>query len=198
MVGQRRNEIRSKASTRPWIASGLLDFHLFNVARLRTHRTVRPRRKQTPMESDLSKIRVTDSADLTITEILRVEHRTLRELMAAMERWLVGQVSPDARRERTAMLEVAVDTHATREEQLLYAALQTRSETARHWVENMEIVHDEVRTLFEQIAQSVDPSSDLWTVLQITEEHFIVEERDVFPMAERLMEHDELVRLGAQ
>lgn len=150
------------------------------------------------MESDLSKIRVTDSADLTITAILRVEHRTLRELMAAMERWLLGQVTPEARRERAALLKVAVDTHATREEQLLYEVLQTRSETARHWVENMEIVHDEVRTLFEQIAQSIDPSSDLWTVLQITEEHFVVEEQDVFPMAERLMEHDELVRLGAQ
>ena len=142
--------------------------------------------------------RVTDSANLTLTEILRVEHRTLRELMAAMERWLLDHVSPDALRERAAMLEVALDTHATREEKLLFDLLRPRSETARHLVDNMVIVHDEVRGLFEQIVESADPTSDLWTVLQITEEHFNVEEKEVFPLAERLMERDELVRLGAQ
>jgi hemerythrin-like domain-containing protein len=146
------------------------------------------------MQSTSKIFHVTDSTNLTITDILRVEHRTLRELMAAMENWLLGQVSSDALRERAAMLEVALDTHATREEEFLFASLRTRSEIARHLVENMEIVHGEVRTLFEQIAESADPTSDLWTVLQITEEHFIVEEKEVFPLAERLMEHNELVR----
>ena len=141
---------------------------------------------------------VTDRGDLTITEILRVEHRTLRELMAAMERWMLDHVSPDALRERAAMLEVALDTHATREEKHLFDPLRPRSDTARHLVDNMVIVHDEVRGLFEQIEGSADPTSDLWTVLQITEEHFNVEEKEVFPLAERLMERDELVRLGAQ
>ncbi|MCL4487111.1 MAG: hemerythrin domain-containing protein [Chloroflexi bacterium] len=142
--------------------------------------------------------RVTDRGDLTITEILRVEHRTLRELMAATERWLLAQVAPDALRERAALLEVALDTHAAREEDQLFAPLRSRSETARHLTESMEIVHEEVRTLFEQIAASADPTSDLWTVLQITEEHFQVEERDLFRLAEQLMEHDELIRSKAQ
>jgi hemerythrin-like domain-containing protein len=150
------------------------------------------------MESGLSRIHVTDDGDLTIIEILRVEHRVLRELMATMERWLLDRVSSDALRERTAMLEVALDTHATREEQWLFASLRTHSEAARHLVENMEIVHDEVRALFEQIAESSDPTSDLWTVLQITEEHFRVEERDLFPLAESLMERSELLRSEAQ
>ncbi len=141
--------------------------------------------------------RIADSGDLTITEILRVEHRTLRELMAAMERWLLGHVSPDALRERAALLEVALDTHAAREERLLFDPLRPRSETARHLVDNMVLVHDEVRGLFEQIAEA-EAKSNLWTVLQITEEHFGVEEKEVFPLAERLMPHDELVRLGAQ
>ncbi len=150
------------------------------------------------MQSIPEILRVTDSGDLTITEILRVEHRTLRELMAAMERWLLDQVSPEALRERAATLEVALDTHATREEEWLFAPLRTRSEAARHLIENMEIVHDEVRSLFQQIAEASDPTSDLWTVLQITEEHFNIEEKDVFPMAERLMMRDELARQGAQ
>ncbi len=150
------------------------------------------------MQTTSKIFRVTNGDHLTLTDILRVEHRALRELMAAMERWLLDHVPSDALRERAAMLEVALDTHATREEKLLFVPLRTRFESARHLVENMEIVHEEVRTLFEQIAASADPTSDLWTVLQITEEHFNVEENEVFPMAERLMERDELVRLGAQ
>lgn len=141
--------------------------------------------------------RITDSGALTLTEILRVEHRTLRELMAAMETWLLQKSSIDALRERAALLEIALDTHAAREEEALFASLRARSESARHLVENMEIVHAEVRALFEQIAESSDPTSDLWTVLQITEEHFVVEEQDVFPLAERLIARDELVKLGA-
>lgn len=84
------------------------------------------------MKSTLSKIGVRDSANLTITEILRVEHRTLRELMA-VERWLLAGVSPNALRERAAMLEVALNTHATREEELLFASLRARSDTAPIW-----------------------------------------------------------------
>lgn len=147
------------------------------------------------MQTNQKVFRVADSVNLTLIDILRVEHRLLRELMAATERWLLDRISPDALRERAAVLEVALDTHATREDDLLFAPLRTRSETARHLIDNMEIVHGEVRTLFEQIAESADPTSDLWTVLQITAEHFDVEENKVFPLAEQLMKRDELVRL---
>jgi len=37
----------------------------------------------------------------------------------------------------------------------------------------VEIVHDEVRGLFEEIAASPrDPTDRLWTILQLTEEHY--------------------------
>ena len=52
------------------------------------------------------------------------------------------------------MLKVALDTHAAREERLLFDPLRPRSDNARHLVDNMVIVHDEVRGLFEQIAKA--------------------------------------------
>ncbi len=134
------------------------------------------------------------NTNLTITEILRVEHRMLRELTAAMERWLIDPVSPDALRERAMMLEVALEAHATREEELLFAPLRTRSETARHLVDMMEIVHDEVRNLFVEIQAASDPKSSLWTIVEMTEAHFEREEREVFPLALTLMKMDELVQ----
>ena len=85
-------------------------------------------------------------------------------------------VTPDIDRkadaERVARRVLALDRHATREEEQLLALLRTRSERARHLVEMMEIVHDEVRGLFEEIQSDSDPKNKLWTILEMTEAHF--------------------------
>lgn len=130
----------------------------------------------------------------TITSILLIEHRLLRELMQAMERPLLAKMPAAALRERAAMLDVALDTHATREEEQLFPQLRTRSERAQHLVEMMEIVHGEVRDLFEQVQNEADPQRDLWTILEMTAAHFQREENEVFPLAEALMEAEELMR----
>lgn len=143
----------------------------------------------------MESILIKDSPRLAITSILLVEHRMLRELMGAMESALLANVPADALRERAAMLEIAVDRHAAREEEQLLALLRTRSETARHLVDMMEIVHDEVRALFEEIQSDPDPKSKLWTILEMTEAHFQREEREVFPLARSLMPADELAQL---
>ncbi len=118
----------------------------------------------------------------------------LRDLMGAMESALLAKVPADALRERAAVLEIAVDRHAAREEEQLLTPLRTRSETARHLVDMMEIVHDEVRALFEEIQSDPDPKGKLWTILEMTEAHFQREEREVFPLALSLMPEDELAQ----
>ena len=133
-----------------------------------------------------------DAPHLAITSILLVEHRVLRELMEAMEHALLANTPADSLRERAVMLEVALDRHATREEKQLLSLLRTRSERARHLVEMMEIVHDEVRGLFEEIQSDSDPKIKLWTILEMTEAHFEREEQEVFPLARSLMPMDEL------
>lgn len=135
---------------------------------------------------------------MSITDLLRVEHRLLRALLEAMSDWLVAGAPAESLRERAVVLAVALDDHARREEQQLFQPLRSRAEGARHLIGQMEIVHDEVRGLFEEIAAPArDPKDRLWTIVQLTEEHFVKEEEEVFPLAEALLASGELARLGA-
>lgn len=130
--------------------------------------------------------------ELTIVSILLVEHRMLRDLMKAMSDWLVAGLSTTAMQERAHVIEVALDTHAVREENELFKPLSSRSVTARHLVDMMELVHQEVRDLFEELTTAADPVSRMWTILEMTEAHFVREEQEVFPLAEQLLTPDEL------
>lgn len=117
-----------------------------------------------------------------------MEHRLLRTMMDTMGRWLTDGVAEDVLRERAAMLEVAIDNHAAREEHLLFTPLTAAHPAAREQVDLMVVVHDEVRDLFTEIA---DPArtvkNRLWTILMLTGEHFTKEEAAIFPLAEELM-----------
>lgn len=125
---------------------------------------------------------------MKVTESLRVEHALLRRMMEAMSQWLADTVAPDKLRERAVMLEVAIDDHALREEQQLFAPLRAYSGSARELVDLMEMVHNEVRDLFVEVADSTrHPKERLWTILMLTDEHFTREETVVFPMAEELL-----------
>ena len=130
--------------------------------------------------------------------MLRVEHGLLRSMMQALGDWLAQSAPAPELRERAVMLSVGLEDHARREEQLLFEPLSTKSSNARNWVDMMEIVHDEVRGLFEEIAASLrDPTEKLWTILQLTEEHFVKEENEVFPLAEDLIDSETLTQLAA-
>jgi hypothetical protein len=45
----------------------------------------------------------------------------------------------------------------------------------------MVIVHDEVRGLLEEIETMANPKEHLWTILDLTEMHFMREDEEVFP-----------------
>ncbi len=129
---------------------------------------------------------------LTIISILLVEHRMLREIMQAMSDWLMAGISTTALQERARVVAVALDTHARREEQELFNPLSGRSPTARHLIEMMELVHQEVRDLFEELETAAEPVSKMWTILEMTEAHFVREEQELFPLAEQLLAPAEL------
>ena len=131
-----------------------------------------------------------------ITDVLRVEHTLLRTMMAQVSNWLAASVPPGTMRERVALLNVAIETHAQREEKQLFEALRRRSDAALHLVDMMVVVHDEVRGLFEEIEAGAEPTERLWTILDLTETHFRREDREVFPLAEELIEPEILIRLG--
>jgi hypothetical protein len=71
-------------------------------------------------------------------------------------------------------------------------------EGARQVIDLMEVVHLEVRNLFEEVADPAhDPKDRLWTVIMLTNEHFVKEETGVFPMAEQVMSAEALEFRGA-
>ncbi|WP_376791847.1 hemerythrin domain-containing protein [Thermoflexus sp.] len=119
-----------------------------------------------------------------IAAALRAEHRLLRRMMARMADWLAEGVSPEGLKERGHMLFEALEDHARYEEEKLFSQLRERSPHARHLVGMMELVHEEVRETMRMALERADPREDLWTLLQLSEEHFEVEEQAVFPLAE--------------
>ncbi len=124
---------------------------------------------------------------MDIVSVLLIEHRLLRELMDTMGNWLAEGLLAEAVRERAAVLACALDVHAQREEEELFAPMLARSALARHLIELMEIVHDEVRALYEEIKTAIDPGSKVWTIIEMTEAHFDREEQELFPLAETLL-----------
>ncbi len=125
---------------------------------------------------------------MKITEMLQVEHDLLRKMMDVMGQWLTEDVPAEKLRERAVMLNVALEDHAVREEQQLFDPLRAYSNRARDLVNLMEVVHEEVRDLFQEVADPTrDPKERLWTILMLTNEHFSKEEVAVFPLAEELM-----------
>ena len=132
---------------------------------------------------------------IRITDVLRVEHILLRTMMAQVSDWLAASVPPETIRERVALLNLGLETHAQREEKRLFDTLRRRSDAALHLVDMMVVVHDEVRGLFEEIEAGAEPIERLWTILDLTETHFRREDK-VFPLAEELIEPEILIQLG--
>ncbi|HEY3290890.1 MAG TPA: hemerythrin domain-containing protein [Anaerolineae bacterium] len=125
---------------------------------------------------------------MKITEALAVEHRLLRAMMDALGQWLSEGMAEDRLRQRAAMLELAIDDHTAREEQLLFDPLCAAHPEAREQVDLMVVVHDEVRGLFAEVSDPARTVKDrLWTILMLTGEHFTKEETAIFPLAEELM-----------
>jgi hemerythrin superfamily protein len=135
-----------------------------------------------------------------ITTVLRVEHRLLRVMMEAMSEWLSKTPASAAgdMRQRISLLALALEEHAQREEKQLFAHIHTLSERAHHLVDMMVLVHDEVRSLVEEIETMDSPKDHIWTILDLTETHFKREDEEVFPLAEELLPEETLIKLAAQ
>jgi hemerythrin-like domain-containing protein len=138
--------------------------------------------------------------EVKITTVLRVEHRLLRVMMEAMSEWLSKAPASAGleMKSRLNLLAVALEVHAQREEQHLFVQLRPRSELAQHLVDMMLLVHDEVRNLLEETEIMENPKENIWTVLDLTETHFVREDEEVFPLAEELLPSELLVELAAQ
>lgn len=136
---------------------------------------------------------------MKITDRLFVEHQLLRSMLEAMGRWLETGMPAEVLRARAALLGLALQDHAQREEKYLFDVLRPLTVVAERPVDMMTLVHAEVRNLLEEVADpNRDPINRMWTILQLTEEHFVEEENSLFPLAEVLMDVETLARLGTE
>jgi hypothetical protein len=121
---------------------------------------------------------------MKITERLFVEHQLLRVMPAAMGQWLEAGLPAEVLRVRAVLLGLALEDQAQREEKYLVDALRPLTVVAERPVDMMTLVHAEVRDLLEEVADPArDPISRMWTILQLTEEHFAEEENSLFPLS---------------
>jgi hypothetical protein len=70
----------------------------------------------------------------------------------AVDHWLTASATPEAPREQAAMLAVALEDHAAREERLVLDPQRTYSPEAHRIGDMMAVIHDEVRGLFAELA----------------------------------------------
>jgi hemerythrin superfamily protein len=152
------------------------------------------------MNADAQSAPTPELGEVMITTMLRVEHRILRVMMEAMAEWLSkAPASPGVEMSaRMSLLFSALEAHAQREERHLFAHLRPLSDQAQHLIDMMELVHDEVRDLFEEIETLENPKEHIWTILDLTETHFVREDEEVFPLAEEVLPRARLVELAQQ
>ncbi len=134
------------------------------------------------MEANFQAVAVRDSG-VSMVDTLMIEHRLLREQMRKLDDWLDQGMAAEVLRERASLLAVALEGHAQTEEEKLFASLRRRSETARRLIEPMEIDHEHIRALFEEIREGSEIPRKLKLVLDLAESHFAQEEEELFPLA---------------
>lgn len=135
---------------------------------------------------------------MKITEALLGEHGVfyaqfdhLEQSVPAAETWALVQ-------SQGALLSAALYSHAHLEDELLFDTLEPHlGQMGPLAVMRME--HDEIeRTLAElpEIQDLAEAQRRLLHVVRVARDHFVKEERVLYPMAEQVLETDILTRLG--
>lgn len=97
------------------------------------------------------------------------------------------------------VLAAMIESHATLEDELLFAALEPHLGTDVGPLAQMRAEHDELERLLGQIEETEDVNqATAWVeeTLRTARSHFHKEERVLFPMAEHLLGEEALMRLG--
>lgn len=132
----------------------------------------------------------------TIFEALRLDHDDQRDLL---ERLDATEGDSKTRRELFERLRTELEAHAAIEERVFYASLlgekQGRKQAAHSIGE-----HEEQRSALEELGET-DYSSPGWLVAfrklrHRVEHHVDEEEREIFPLAGRLMDESEKAEMA--
>ena len=135
---------------------------------------------------------------MKITEVLAAEHAILLTIFDQIERDLPNLNTPAEVKTIARIVEAVLHTHAETETSLAYLALdhalQHKGELHR-----MHQDHHEIDASLKR-AQDADSCPQgrklLGAALKASREHFLLEERSVFPLLERALQPETLSKLG--
>ncbi len=135
------------------------------------------------MMQSKAEIAGTRDTGVSVVDMLLIEHQLLRGQMRKLASWEAQGVSDQVLGERAALLAVALEAHAQFEEAELFASLARRTDASRALIEPMELEHEQIRALFDEIRNGTEIRSNLKRVLSLADLHFAREEEELFPLA---------------
>jgi iron-sulfur cluster repair protein YtfE (RIC family) len=138
---------------------------------------------------------------MKITDAFLGEHGVFYAEFDHLEVFLAGEPSLASVQEAAALLASALKPHAEMEDELLFGPALERLE---HPHEAMGVMHDEHEEVERHLVAVRDATRApvavemLGRAIELAREHFRKEEAITFPLAERLLGEEELLRRGAE
>jgi hemerythrin-like domain-containing protein len=132
--------------------------------------------------------------------LLLGEHAAILSLMAQIERRM-SAMSLSELKEAGRSLAALLMAHAIEEDQLLFHSLTPEHAGVRETLDAMFAEHDEQRRLLEEVQASARRAaaiSVLKKTVELTREHFAVEERVLFGLAATVLSREQRAQLGAE
>ena len=138
---------------------------------------------------------------MKLTDALLGEHGAFYMLFDEIEAITATESALAQWRGATTVLEAMVASHATLEEKLLFAALEPHLGKEQGPLAVLHAEHQEMERMLGYMQQEPDVDrAILWISEALTSarSHFKKEEHVLFPLAERLLGEEALIRLGAK
>lgn len=141
---------------------------------------------------------VQNSGDMRITDALRAEHTIYLNVFDQIERVLPSLTTPGEVRTMAHIIEGLLESHASRETNLAYLALD-HVLAEKGDLDRMHEDHHEIDARLKRVAganTSAEARRLLKAAIQSSREHFRLEEKTLFPLLERVLERETLTSLG--
>jgi iron-sulfur cluster repair protein YtfE (RIC family) len=137
---------------------------------------------------------------LKITQVLLRDHQFFYGQFGELEKALQSGTALSEIQAQLDSLNVALETHAQLEDELLFSAMEPYTGSAGP-LTVMRMEHGEIENVLSQLQESQDLLATKGLVshlLEVTRLHFAKEEQMLFPMAEQALDPNTLNQLGVQ
>ncbi|MGD1084166.1 MAG: hemerythrin domain-containing protein [Verrucomicrobiota bacterium] len=135
---------------------------------------------------------------MTITELLRSEHDAFDVILKEIEAVLPGAATLGELRILARVMAGFLEQHGRKEEELLFPAVD-QMQAQRGSLEEMAQEHEELDQQIREVAKSRElrkARQQLGQLIRAVRQHFEHEERHLFPLAEEVLQAENLAALS--